>query len=120
MQNIELITPAMLSEKLNIKTSTVNNWIKNKKIPEKLYLKIGTVIRIHKKRFEEFYDVNLSDLITIQEMAEILGTNINTVKSWFFRKEIPAILKCKIVGITRIKKSLLLQFVNGDSEIKAA
>lgn len=120
MQNIELITPAELSEKLKIKNSTVTNWVKNKKIPELLYVKIGTIVRIHKDKFENFYKINLNDLITVKEAAKILRTNENTLKSWLLRKQLPENIKCNIVGVARIKKSLLVHFITGNNGNVAA
>lgn len=120
MQNIELITPAELSEKLKIKNSTVTNWVKNKKIPELLYVKIGTIVRIHKDKFENFYKINLNDLITVKEAAKILRTNENTLKSWLLRKQLPENIKCNIVGVARIKKSILVHFITGNNGNVAA
>lgn len=120
MQNIELITPSELSDKLKVKKSTVTNWIKYQRIPESLYFKIGTVVRFYRDKFEDFYEVDLDDLLTIKEAAFVLRTNENTLKSWFFRKQLPEKIKCNIVVVTRIRKSMFAHLIMKSSVPAAA
>lgn len=110
----DLITVENLALQLKTAESTIYGWVTNKKIPtECIFDKLGG-IRIRKNKFEEFYNIELENLLTPEELAEILSIKKHTLPIWFTRNVLPKELKIKIVGLNRYKKNILEKFLNGD------
>lgn len=120
MEKTILITIFELAKYLKVKQSTVYSWIANDVLPEITIFKVGSIIRIRKNKLEEYYNIDLNNIMTIEDVAKEFNTVETTVYSWFRRKKLPSILKIKIGGTIRIKADLYEKFKAGDLQNNAA
>lgn len=115
---MELLTIENLAIKLKTSESTIYGWITNHRLPaECIFNKLGS-IRIIKNKFEKHYG-DLDNLLTPEELAEILSVKKKTLPVWFARKVLPIELKSKIVGLNRYKKDILEKFINNNIQTVA-
>ncbi len=112
--NEEVLYVSEFAKKLQVAESTVNNWIKEGKIPKNLYFHIGISPRILCMAFERYYNVNLDNVLTYEQVAAKLRTARGTLGSLFSRGQLPSILKIKIVGTVRFCGDLLDKFMRGE------
>lgn len=108
----DLITIEELATFLKTSKSTIYGWVTNNKIPQMcIFDKLGST-RIKKTQFEKYYNVDIKNLLTPDELADILKIKKKTITVWFARKILPKEMRTKIVGINRYRKDVLEKFIN--------
>lgn len=112
MQN-NLLYAADFAKMLKITPATVSNWIKNKLLPENSVIDLGRKL-IRRSVIEKYYDINLDNILTFEDVAEKLRTTEGNVKVLFSRKRLPSFLKTKIIGVVRIKGDIFNKFIDGE------
>lgn len=111
--NDNLLFISELAEKLKVTEAAISTWIKTNKIPNNIFVCVGR-IRIRKNLFEKHFDIDLDNILTYEEAAEMLRISKDNIKTLFSREQLPDKLRARIVGIVRIKKDLLIKFINGE------
>lgn len=111
--NDNLLFISELAEKLKVTEAAISTWIKTNKIPNNIFVSVGR-IRIRKNLFEKHFDIDLDNILTYEEAAEMLRISKDNIKTLFSREQLPDKLRARIVGIVRIKKDLLIKFINGE------
>lgn len=121
MNETNLLTYEEAALKFKVEKSTIENWIRNNQLPKECLFNIGSIDRLRKNILEQFYKINIDEIITIKELIDCLkfyfkekNINENTVRSWIRRKKIPQSIQFKICGTVRFKRDVLERFLSGE------